>query len=313
MTRTLTACTLILSLAACTAGPADDYAKVLPDDRLLVNLPADFGGQARSAVGDPSEYYAMTLDVTTDINTFVGDVLDGIAEITSFDPTWANDDRDKAVWGPWEDGDVNGRLWVRQRADGGYDWALDAKFVDEGDDAWAPVFAGQIDPEATEVASSGRFAADFAQLGRFEPDKELTGSFYVAYDVDGDVVDAEAGFEGFSEDGGPVGDAVYVYSQDGTGSGKMDLAYSVDEYGGPDPELHVVRSRWTADGEGRADAYLTEGDFGPLVYTATECWDSSFQVVFYEENYSMTRDGDEAACAFAEDDFNDQPTAPQVR
>ncbi len=305
MTRTLTLSALILSLAACGSANSD-YASVLPDDRLLVDMPADFGGQARTALGDRAEYWQMTADVTTDVNTFIGEVLGGVEEITSFEPTWT-DNRSRALWGPWEDGDTNGRLWVEQQASGDYVWAVEAKLTSEGEDAWTAVIAGEVDAGSDEITSSGRFALDFAAFSRFDPDQDTKGEFYVDYSVDGEVVDAEAAFVDYQEGTDPGGDAVYVYGQDGTGAGMMDLAVLADAEGTPsaDPELHIVRTRWNADGEGRADVYMTEGDLGPLVYQATECWGTDASVTYYEDNYEFTRNGDESACVFAEPDFNE--------
>ena len=63
MTRSMTSVVLLSLLGACTTGPGDDYANVLPDDRLLINMPVDYGASARSDVGDRSEYQVLTADV----------------------------------------------------------------------------------------------------------------------------------------------------------------------------------------------------------------------------------------------------------
>ena len=77
----------------------------------------------------------------------------------------------------------------------------------------------------------------------------------------------------------------------------------------PLPETHIIRTRWNPAGAGRADAYLTEGDLGALVYNATECWDESATVVFYEENFQFLRNGDESACAFSEPSWNESDSS----
>ena len=305
--------TLSLALSACsTGGDADAFREVLPDNRLLINMPVDFGGSARSNLGDESEYYVLTADATLDINQIIGDVLDGVGEITDFDPTWSNDGGNKALWGPWEDGDINGRLWVRELADGSFDWALEAKRVAEGEDAYLPVFAGQVDSGSDADISGGRFAIDFGALSTFDPSEDLTGEFYVDYAVDGDMSEVMAGWQDFSENGGEPVDAGYHYTQDDTG-GSMDLVVEADATGNDVAELNIIRSRWNDTGAGRTDAYLTEGDLGALVYTAAECWDSSYSVVYFEENYSLTSVGDEAQCVFTDAEFSDSSTAPAVR
>ncbi len=64
-----------------------------------------------------------------------------------------------------------------------------------------------------------------------------------------------------------------------------------------------IRSRWNAQGEGRADITLSGGDV-PQTYgtvSAIECWDSSFARVYYGDSveYAPT-EGDVAACAYSE-------------
>ena len=305
--------TLSLALSACTTGgDADAFREVLPDNRLLINMPVDFGGTARSDLGDESEYYVLTSDATRDINGVIGDVLDGVGEITDYDPTWSNDGGNKALWGPWEDGDINARLWVRELADGSFDWALEAKLVVDGEDAYQPVFAGQVDSGSDADVSGGRFAIDFGALGTFDPNEDFTGEFYVDYAVDGDLSEVMAGWQGFSENGGEAVDAGYHYTQDDTG-GSLDLVVEMDATGNDVAELNIIRSRWSDTGAVRTDANLNEGDLGALVYTAAECWDTSHSVVYFEENYSLTSVGDESQCVFTDAEFSESATAPGAR
>jgi hypothetical protein len=302
----------LLSLAACTAGPGSDYGDVLPDDRLLITLPSDQGA-ARSAAGERSEYYTLTADVTHDINTLIGDVLAGIGGITEFEPTWLDENADTALWGPWEDDGVNGRLWIQRHDDGSHTWALDAKSSADGDDAYLPVFAGEVHAGGDSLSSSGRFAIDFSAIYAVNPTgDDIQGGFYVEYGIDGAVVNSTAVFEDFAEDGGPAADAAYVYAQDEAG-GSMDLAIVADATGNTVPETHLVRTRWQSDGQGRADVYLTDGDLGPLVYTATECWADDQSVVFFEENYGLTTSGDLGMCVFGEPEWNESEEAPVAR
>lgn len=317
MTRTITSLTVsaltIAALTACGTPSGDDYSDVLPDDRLLINLPVEFGGMERSAVGDASEYYQLTADTTGDVNTLISDVLRGVGYITDFDPTWSDDELDVALWGPWEDDGVNGRLWIEKHDDGHYTWAVDAKFVDESDDAYVPVFAGNIEPGADADNQRGNFAIDFNQLSIFDDSEDVTGEFYVEYTVDDTTTEATAAFVGFSSEFSEEIEAAYHYTQSHEGGGEMDLALAADATGNATPELMVIRSRWTDVGEGRADVYLTEGDLGPLVYTATECWGGDHTVVYYEDNYELVSNGDLESCAFGESSFNDSDDAPAAR
>lgn len=293
-------CLALTLLAACTP-PVEDFSDVLPDERLLVDLPAQT--HARSAVGDSSEFYTLTAEVTADVNGLIESVLLGIEEITTFDPTWMDDGESTALWGPWSDNGLEGRLWVQLHEDDAYTWALEGRPAGAGD--WLALVAGEVDPGATDTTASGRFALDLDVIATLDPSQVVTGVFATEYAVDGDYVEATAGLQGFSEVGGALADAGYRYEQTLGVEGLMDLVVLTDATGNATPELHIVRSRWDASGAGRADAYLTEGDFGELVYTATECWDVAQQVVFYEDNATLTRNGDEADCIYAEPSFNE--------
>jgi hypothetical protein len=295
----------LLFAVACDAQPsADEYRNVLPDERLLISMPEADGLRA---AGDPSQFRSDTKEIATQVNGLIGDVLGGIDEITSYDPTWSDTEDDTALWGPWTDGGLDILLAVSRHDDDHYEWALMIRAEGGSDDDWAPYVAGEVDPGATETTGSGRFAIDFGVLTDLSdsPDEVAYGLFVSEYDVADDTVDASAAYEDYHEgDGAEPVNALYRYSQDPVG-GLMDVAYEHDVAEGGELETVILRSRWNQGGEGRGDAYITGGDFGELVYTATECWNPSGITVFTEDNAELQTSGDEAQCAF------DEPAWPE--
>jgi len=304
MTRLLPALSAVALLAAAcepAAEPtaAEDYSWVLPDDRVLVDMPA-----ARRAAGDESELRNQSLEVAGDVNGFIDGVLTDISAITEFEPTWGNEEETQALWGPWTDDGIDGALYVQLMDDDSYEWALIARPEGTGEDDWVALVGGQVDPGATETTGSGSFAVDFDAISSLggEP---ATGVFATSYDVRENSVDAVAAFEAFAEQpGDPAVDAVYRYGNDRQG-GYMDLVYEADATDGGELETYILRSRWVKGGAGRGDAYVTGGDLGPLVYQASECWDEGGTVVFDENNYELTTTGSVDDCAFAEPQWNE--------
>ena len=316
MTRFTAAIIAIALTAGCTNGVADDFSKVLPDDRVKINMPIDDAGGLRSNVGDTAEYYSFTAQVTHDVNTLIGQVLDTVEYVADFDPTWSDDQENTAVWGPWDDGGLEAYMAVAydEGADT-YTWALEYRNVGETDEDWVTVFAGDVAEGATDEVGAGRLAIDFDAFEQFadEDDDDITGVFYVEYDVTEDTTSAYAGFEGFSENGSEVTDIAYFYDQEHNEGGMMDLVYWADLTGNEVQEANIVRSRWHKEGDGRSDVYITDGDFGALVYSATECWKQDHAVVFYENNADLVTNGDVGMCTFAEPDWNDSDDAPVGR
>lgn len=300
----LTLPTLILFTVACEEPAPRDFGSVLPGDEILVDLPQT---QPLREAGDPSEFQAVTEQAATDVNTLIRDVLDGIGNITSFDPTYADDVADEALWGPWSDGGVDGMLFVKYFDDDGhYEWALQARLTGQGDEDWIPIVAGHVDDGATADTGSGWFALDLDAIASLDPNEPARGVFVSRYDVTVDHVEASAAFQGFSEDGGVTStDLAYDYAQDAEG-GRMDLAFLADITGNDVMETYILRTRWASDGAGRGDAYVTGGDLGVLVYSATECWGVSGVVDFHENNADLSRSGDEALCVFDEPEWNDE-------
>lgn len=314
--RHLTFLVLLIAGSACVAPVPSEYADVLPDDRIQINLPTDFGGARRD--GEWSEYYLFTARVTDDVNGLIGGVLVIVDAVTQLPPSWSNEEESTAVWGPFSGAldPVETLLWVNHDAESGvYAWGINQRpKSDPTDEAWEIVIAGLVDAGATETDSSGWFAVDFDKAHALDPNQTATGGFLCEYDIDSDGVTATAGFDDFA-DGGPTIDAYYHYEQTFRGEGLMDLAFGADVVpagGNGTDELHIVRSRWETTGAGRADAYVTGGDLGALVATASECWDTTFAAVYHSDNYSGDpATGDEGQCAFDEPSYNEED-APET-
>lgn len=295
---------LVASLAACSLPDgASDYARVLPDERVKVNLPVD---TARDA-GEWSPYYVFTATVTRNVNALIGGVLLLVDTVTDYPATWSDTEENTAVWGPYAQAldPAETILWVHyEEADDTYQWGFSQRPRGEtSEEAWVVVIAGHVDAGATPEASSGWFVADFDAAGALDPRITARGTFGTEYAISPEGVAATAGFDGFT-DGGQALDAWYVYEQTHGGPGAMDLAFVQDVHATPAAEEVLLRSRWEASGEGRSDGYVTGGDLGALVATASECWDTSFEAVFHEDNFSgQPASGDEALCAFGEPEF----------
>ncbi|MCA9567866.1 MAG: hypothetical protein KC656_08490 [Myxococcales bacterium] len=293
-------------------GPdATAWAGALPDQRILVSMPTDDGARA---VGQTADSYVWTRNATQHVNGLIGFVLTTVDTITDFQPTYSSDDNEY-LWGPWNDGGLDPNetaLYVRHDdVAGTYGWAIIQRPKESTSDAdWVPVVAGEATPGETEDTGSGFFVIDFDAIAALNPAESTTGRFASRYEISADGVSAEAGFEDFSENGGPLANALYRYDQDGTGAGAMDLGLEADtDDEGTERETIVLRTRWMADGQGRGDMVVFGGDMGPFVLAASQCWDSGFDSV-YEVTNLLTEEGDASLCAFEAAEWNED--APEA-
>jgi hypothetical protein len=296
-------------LVACEpTPPTDDFASVLPDERVLVNLPVDVDAAART--GEWSQYYLFTAQVTDDVNGIVGFVLYLVDTITEYPASSSSEDT--AVWGPFADSldPAETQLWVTHDVEtDAWTWGFDQRAKNDEAAVWVTVVAGEVDPGATEEASRGRFAVDWTTMSTLDPNVGAVGMFYSEYDIATTGVTASAAFDAVGFAGGEPVDALYLYEQVESGEGAMDLAYLADVNPGSGTgaeEVFVVRSRWQPTGAGRADATVSGGDLGSVVGTASECWDTSFQSAYYIDNYTPIEQGDASACVFAEAEYSDE-------
>ncbi len=311
-TTTLTLAALGLALATACGEPANqpdssEYEAALPDERILIAMP--MGGDR--ALGATADTYLTTAEVTADVNGFIEEVLDSVSHVTDFEPTWTEDEN-KFLWGPWNEGGLDPNetaLYVEyDEAADMYGWAVVQRPKGTTDDDWVGIIGGESFPGATEDEGSGFFAVDFDAIATLNPTETAAGVFYTEYVVTAEGVEAEAGFEDFTDDTTQPErlNAGYRFGQNAAGDGYMDLGYLADIHeDGSAEETIVLRTRWQADGQGRGDMVVFDGDLAPLAYQGSECWDSSFAVVYEENNADLTMNGDESLCAFGDAEWNE--------
>lgn len=300
-----------LAFASLTSGcffKDTTLTEVLPDDRIEINLPVGTGAKADK---EWATYYLLTADVTEEINTLIAVPLYWVDTITTrYPPTYVNEEKTEATWGPWNEGALDPaetQLSVQHdTATDIYTWGFERWPKESTEEEAVAVIAGTIDPGATREISTGRFTIDFTANHEIDPTDEATGLFSVDYDIHADGVTAVASFEGY----GPYAiDATYSYDQLFDGEGAMDLGVISDLNPGSgtgSSETWLVRSRWMADGSGRADVMATGGDLGDVVAHASECWDSTFQRVYYTLDLDGTVEGDPTLCAYADASYPEE-------
>lgn len=288
---------LSLTATACIGGaPGDDLAQVLPDDRLLINMPT--GDMAAKEDREWSEFYLLTAQVTDDVNGLIAVVLVMVDTVTEYPASAVADDGNSATWGPWSDAldPVETALHVVYAPDTDtYTWSFVSKPKGADDEAYVSVIAGEVDAGATDSVHSGRFWIDFDAIHELDPNHAATGRFGSEYAVDESGVAAIALFEQFA-DGGETVDAAYAYQQIHGGEGAMDLAWVGATGADGQDQAFLVRSRWLADGQGRSDAVVAEEGEG--AGALSECWDATFAPVYQANSWEGEVYGDASACAY---------------
>lgn len=304
----------IASLIACGNWSNTFGDEALPtQDKIEINLPiASSSATARST--GPTEwapYYDMTRNVTETINGMAGWVLGTVGYVTTLQPSWVDDGKTTAMWGPYSDSGldpVETGLYVTKNDDGSYTWSI-FQVPNGGDlstDAIS-VVAGEVDSGGTRDDQTGRFYVDFTAANALDPAQNLVGTFGVDYDYDALGVAGVASFEDYGYEGGESWNAAYFYDEDYEGEGEMDFAWLDDVNGGGVDEILALRSRWQADGAGRGDAFVTGGDLAVDTVTANNCWGTSFTTTFWSDSIGYREaEGDESACVYAEADYAEE-------
>ncbi|HEY0482826.1 MAG TPA: hypothetical protein VGD37_35135 [Kofleriaceae bacterium] len=308
----LAAATCTLSLVACVKqddGPPDLDRALPTADQVSIKLPEKSARTLDSlAVGQLANWYVATRDVTRTFNGGSAWVLTLVHTIVQFPATSSKGD--VFTWGPWSDAlnPAEYKLEVKVVGNGTYAYLLSGRSKTQSNAAFEVVIDGTADPRAGEAKGSGEFLIDFDASRRVNPvdSSDAKGSVDVNYDLARGHLDLTV--MSTDDQNKPV-IANYAYNETAAGG---DMTFNVtSDFAGSATALKetlTLRSRWIPTGAGRADARIAGGDLGTVQLTASECWNTMFNRVFYKDSVNLAAtEGAESACAFATQDL---PLAP---
>jgi len=303
LTKTLAAVTLAASLVACvqqeTDAPSSLKTALPTADQVQIKLPA---GTSRT-IGELANWYVATRDVTRMFNGGSAWVLILLHTIVQFPVTSVSGNT--YTWGPWSDNldPAEYKLDVRELADGTYEYELSGRSKIQAGAQFEVVIDGKADPRPGELKGNGQFLLDFDASRRVNPVDAGTerGTITATYDLAARHLDLD--IVSVDDRGQPV-TADYAYNEIAGGGGDMTFNINGNAGGTTQAEQITLRSRWQANGSGRADARLAGGDLAATTAIASECWDTMFKRVYYTDsvNFAPT-EGLASACVFATADL----------
>ncbi|MBI5493394.1 MAG: hypothetical protein HY904_00095 [Deltaproteobacteria bacterium] len=295
-----------LALASACGGNAADFTGIIPDDgAVTINVPGQSGGQP--LLGARSDFYETTYNISRGINGGVTWVLGLTRAISLQRPSKV--DGDQYTWGPSQPSGLDRIQWkfeATKVADGHWTFQLlgrpknstseaDYKAVYDGE-----VFRGADDPARGHGSLNLYFdnsqALEQKSCGNANRDV-LEGRAVVAFAADVNPRTVSVDFVDFRNacDGDTVTrqPAHYDYTEaaDGAGNFQFSAHGNVHKAAENKPLLEkmAIRSRWMANGAGRSDVSIGEGEVpGDLAANsisgnaviATECWDEMFNVSY---------------------------------
>lgn len=288
-----------LMMAACGGGQADKFRTGVPTtDAVKLNVPARAGqglqvenlGTSQQALqGEDSDFYKLTRGVTLGINGGTAAVLGLVKAITDRPPTSVNGN--VATWGPHTEAlsPTTWKLTVTKVADDEFSYIFEGKAKQDDDTKYRKVLTGTHKPtldaagDPVEKMGSGDFVLNWDERKQLpEPDGNVGKAhiFYSRASATADVT-IKVQFTQVKDEQDPskLIDAEYRYLETTAKNGEFQFATNKDLDKGnasrPLVERLTVRSRWTAQGAGRADVKATGGDIATEA-TASECWDTNF-------------------------------------
>lgn len=317
---------LIPLLAACQQLQQSPYGEdVLPtEDKLAINLKgADDAAKSPSDPDDWAMYYEATRNVTENVNGLIKVTLGIVYGVVhTQEPSWVDEGEQKAMWGPYQDSGldpVSVGVYVERLDDESHDWSV--FFLPNGGELETDavsIIAGHVEAGASKDAADGQFAIDFTTAHDMDPSVNLVGTFSCDYGYDEAGVAAVVATDDYGLERGPQVDALYTYDEDYEGAGTMNLAYLADVNANGTEEVVAIKSRWTADGQGRGDGMIVGGDTTGEGFQSSECWGTDFKTAYWIDNKDFFDPiGDESVCAFTpaefptEDDFAIEESAEE--
>jgi hypothetical protein len=259
---------------------------------LTIQTTNDLGGATTNA-----QYYALTRAITGGVDGVTGVILGGIWAIVHTTPTSLS--AKSAVWGPGSSNALEPAIWrftVNEVGDAEYDYVLEGQPKSGG--AWMSVLTGHGYGKSRPEHGQGWFQADNDAYKKLEPDLgHDQGTTKVTYDLRQIPVTLAVELR----PGGNLGSLDILVTHEAGGAGEVSIKGSTDLDASKATKLEDIdlASRWMTDGSGRADLTAKDGDL-PFTVTATECWSTTFQRVFYKDSVNFEpASGDPKSCTLA--------------
>ncbi|MBU1222173.1 hypothetical protein KKF34_06060 [Myxococcota bacterium] len=289
--------TSIFFISCTTDDIVSKFRSGFPEENMVK---LDIPENTKKALNDTSAFYLLTLQTTRDVNYAIINWLAMVKLIISYPATDSGED--SAVWGPWLPDDglsfVEYKFEVEKNATNGYDYSLSMRTRNPVG-SWNPVYTGSFISSDENAFNEGTMSFNFTLASSVDPAIRQSGEISVSYNYSNGGKDNLVSFVDFVDEhgNGPV-NADYHYVAASAGNGFFDYEATADIHtDDPDgasyplKEHLALRSRWTANGAGRTDATVTEGDLPSLSitdYRISECWGNTFSSVYMEEWASFT-------------------------
>ncbi|MHB8420577.1 MAG: hypothetical protein ACYDCL_21090 [Myxococcales bacterium] len=275
---------ILATAAACGPTTLENEARsALPTkDSVALPTPGGAAGSSSAAVtvGDHSDYYQMTWDLSSSVNGGVGATLVLLQAIVEQPATSCT--TDSCTWGPGSNAlDPNTyQLVVTKQTTSpvSYQYVLSAEAKSNPGAGFFSLISGTATPGSAPEKGTGTFTIDFDSARTLDNPGNTVGQLTATYDNDGPL-NIQVTFLGMADTQTPsqLDDASYAYADDASGGGDLQVAFKNTTT----DAVVTIHSRWKSDGTGRCDATYTATTYSA---TASECWSASFQVTFFESS-----------------------------
>lgn len=235
---------------------------------------------------------ALSLDVATLINSLSGNCI-ALVDATAATPPSVREP-DRREWGPVVYDATRVHLVV-DRFPGAYTWDFRAGAARQyGPSELPSLCAGEADASTSQLADGvGRFDID---LAAWADNDGTQGTLETTFDLR-DTRELRVVLDGVAGPGEVAQDGGYYFREDPGGGGDFQYRTGIILDDG-EPATLEVRTRWTASGQGRADA-LVYADSLDDRYAWVQCFDQSGRSVYrFSEIWPAATQGVETSCVF---------------
>ena len=262
-----------------------------------------------------AKWYGFTRNVRDGINVVTAGVLGSVWFVAHTRPTKVG--QDFAEWGPHTEAldPVTWRLRIERVQEHQYRYALEGRPRASRSEAdYLTVVSGTGHGRTDARHGDGEFTIDLDAARALDPARHADdfGTVTIAHDLPASgarLAALPALPREITANLDHPGDAwlTVVSNAHEDGTGRLDVTGSVDVDESKATALEEVEvlSRWRADGAGRADGVIAEGDVPKTIglISVAECWASDFSRVYYSDSVNAEPTaGDPSACVYEASD-----------